>query len=401
MRFQYQALQRDGRIVTGLVEAPSERSAHRDLLKRGVQPTSIAVAAARQGQAFRRKRPVARRDHSTILKQLHVLIAGGVPIAEAVTALADATDHPALAAAYAELNASLRRGDPFPAAFERCFPAIPVHVHRMVAAGDLSGRLAEALADAATETEQESKIRTELRQALVYPAFLVGFGFLAVMFIFVVVVPRFATMFQGKFDKLPLLSYLVIAFGMWFRQHLVLALASILGIGIVAGYGLTRPRFREMALGWLSRVPILRSWLRDIEIARWAAVLARLLENRVPLIQSLELARTVLRGRVAQLRLSQVEREVRGGAALAAALDGSAFLAGSALTLIRVGERSGNLAEMVRSIATIYGDSVRHRTRIALSIIEPVAIVLIGGVIGLIAMAIFLAITSINNVPGL
>jgi general secretion pathway protein F len=214
-------------------------------------------------------------------------------------------------------------------------------------------------------------------------------------------VPRFATMFQGKFDKLPLLSYLVIAFGMWFRQHLVLALASILGAGIVAGYALTRPRFREMALGWLSRVPILRSWLRDIEIARWAAVLARLLENRVPLIQSLELARTVLRGRVAQLRLSQVEREVRGGAALAAALDGSAFLAGSALTLIRVGERSGNLAEMVRSIATIYGDSVRHRTRIALSIIEPVAIVLIGGVIGLIAMAIFLAITSINNVPGL
>jgi general secretion pathway protein F len=400
MRFQYQALQRDGRVITGLIEAASERSAHRDLLKRGVQPTAIALAAPRRPLALRRRRIIAR-DYSTILKQFHALIAGGVPIAEAATALAEATDQPALAAAYTDLNTSLRRGDPFPAAFTQCFPAIPVHIHRMIAAGDLSGRLAEALADAAAETEHEVKIRTELRQALVYPAFLVGFGFLAVLFIFIVVVPRFAAMFQGRLDKLPLLSYLVIAFGMWFRQHLIPALGVIVGTGILAVYGLARLQSRDAALGLISRVPVLRSWLQDIEIARWAAVLARLLENRVPLIQSLELARTVLRGRDLQAHLNQVERDVRAGAALAAALDSSAFLAGPTLTLIRVGERSGNLAAMVRTIATNYEDAVRNRTRFVLSIIEPVAIVLIGGVIGLIAMAIFLAITSINNVPGL
>ena len=121
----------------------------------------------------------------------------------------------------------------------------------------------------------------------------------------------------------------------------------------------------------------------------------------MPLIQSLELARTALRGRDIQLRLARVERDVRAGATLAAALDDSVFLAPSALTLIRVGERSSKLPEMVRSIAAIYEDTVRSRTRVALAIIEPVAIVLIGGVIGLIAVAIFLAITSINNVPGL
>ena len=401
MRFQYEALHHDGRVVTGLIEAPSERSAHRDLLKRGVHPTSIAAAATRRGLSLRPARIIGHRDSSTILKQLHALIAGGVPIAEAANALAEATDHPALAAAYAELNASLRRGEPFPTAFAQCFPAIPEHIHRMIAAGDLSGRLAEALADAATETEHAAKIRTELRQALIYPAFLVGFGLLAVLFIFIVVVPRFAAMFHGKLGQLPLLSYLVIGFGMWFRQHLALALALIVGIGALAGYGIARPRSRAAALGVVARVPVLRGWLHDVEIARWAAVLARLLENRVPLLQSLELGRSVLASQAMQLRLTQVEREVRAGTALARALDSSGFLAGPALTLIQVGERSGNLAGMVRSVATIYEDAVRNRTRVMLSIIEPVAIVLIGGVIGLIAMAIFLAITSINNVPGL
>src|SRR6266850_1237496 len=75
---------------------------------------------------------------------------------------------------------------------------------------------------------------------MVYPAFLVGFGLLAVLFIFLVVVPRFAAMFHGKLDRLPLLSYLVIGFGMWFRQHLALASALVVGIGALAGYGLAR-----------------------------------------------------------------------------------------------------------------------------------------------------------------
>jgi general secretion pathway protein F len=401
MRFQYQALHDDGRLVSGLIEAPSERVAHRDLLKRGVHPTAIAAAAPRPGLTLRQRRGLAPRNHTMILKQLSTLLEGGVPIAEAATALAEATDHPALAAAYASLNAGLRRGETFPAAFAACFPTIPEHIHRMIAAGDLSGRLAEALADAAAETEHAAKIRTELRQALVYPAFLVGFGCLAVIFIFLVVVPRFAAIFRGKFDKLPLLSYLVIAFGMWFRENLALALALLVGAALVAGYGLTRPRTREVMRDLLSRLPILRGWLHDVEIARWAAVLARLLENRVPLIQSLELARGVLRGRTMQSHLGQVERDVRSGTALATALDRSAFLAGPALTLIRVGERSGNLAGMVRSIAGMYDEAVRNRTRVALSIIEPLAIILIGGVIGLIATAIFLAITSINQVPGL
>ncbi|GEM_PF-3752099 len=93
-----------------------------------------------------------------------------------------------LSAAYSELNARLRRRRAFPPAFAQAFPGIPAHIQRLFTAGDMTGRLAEALADAGAELEHEAKVRTELRQALLYPAFLVGFGFLTVVFIFIVVV---------------------------------------------------------------------------------------------------------------------------------------------------------------------------------------------------------------------
>lgn len=403
MRFQYKGLQPDGRLVTGLIDATSERSALRDLSKRGVQPTGIQIAALGE-QAARsrtRRRALRRQDYAALLKQLQALIGGGVPVGEAVAALAEVAGNPVLSEAYRNLNSGLRRGDPFPDALAACFPGMPRHIQRLVAAGDLSGRLAEAMADAAAELEYEIKTRNELRQALVYPAFLVVFGVCAVVFMFLVVVPRFAAMLQGNLEKLPILSFAVIATGVWFRAHVLLALSGFAAAVLMAGYVLWRPESRDRALGLLFRVPFLRRWLVDIEIARWSGLLARLLQSRVPLEQSLELARSILRQRGLRDRLTRVERDVRAGIDLAAALENSTILSTPALTLIRVGERSGKLADMVRSVCTLYDEAVRNRTRLVLSIIEPVAIVLIGAVIGLIATAIFMAITSINRIPGL
>ncbi|HZT88566.1 MAG TPA: type II secretion system F family protein [Stellaceae bacterium] len=399
MRFLFQALQQDGRLVSGQIEAGAARDAYRDLRRRGLQPTTLAPAGlrARGGGKFRRK--ARARDYTYLLKELHALLAGGVPLAEAVAALEEAAEHPAVAAACAELHAALRRGEKFTRAFARCFARFPAYIHRIVEAGELSGRLAEAIADAAAEMEHAARVRGELRNALVYPAFLVGAGVLAVLFIFIVVVPRFAVMFHGHYASLPWLSYAVIGGGMWLREHLAAA-ALVLAGGVGAGVWAARQAdVRARAVEWLGSVPMARDWLIEVETARWAAVLARLLENRVPLMQSLELARTALASRDIQLRLGQVERAVRTGGTLAHALDEHRFLPSTALSLVRVGERSGTLPVMMRNVASIYDETVRNRLKGALTIIEPVAIVIIGGVIGLVAVAIFLAITAVNNLP--
>jgi hypothetical protein len=170
MKFVYQGLQRDGRLVTGSIEAVSERSAHRDLSRRGVRPTAIRSEAA--VRPVQRRKP-ARRDYALMLKQLHTLLAGGVPLADAVTSLTP-NDASSLGVALVELNTGLRRGEPFARTFARCFPGIPGYVQRMLESGELSGRLAEAVADAAAAMEHTARVQAELRNALIYPAFLVG-----------------------------------------------------------------------------------------------------------------------------------------------------------------------------------------------------------------------------------
>lgn len=401
MRFHYQALQTDGRVLTGQVEAGSSRGAYRDLARRGIQPTAITPAVTRVRPGFAVRKKATRRDELYLVKELHALVAGGVPIAEAVGALEEATKHPAIAAAFGRLHAGLHRGERFAAAFARCFPAFPLYVHRIIEAGEMSGRLGEALADAAAEVEREARVRNEMRNALIYPAFLIAAGFLAVLFMLVVVVPRFAVMFRDKFDRLPWISYVVIAGGMWIREHLMLG--AMIGISVAAGvaYVLRTPEIRNRLYGRCARLPLLGRWLAEVETARWAAVIARLLENRVPLMSSLELARRALRGGEMQARMAHVERAVRSGRALGGALEDHHLLPTTALSLIRVGERSGNLAEMMRSVAAIYDELVRNRVKAILAIVEPAAILLIGGMIGLMAVAIFLAITTINNVPGI
>jgi general secretion pathway protein F len=401
MRFQFQALQQNGRLVAGQIQARSQRDAYRDLLGRGMQPTVLAASGARVRGGRRSKRKARPRDFTYLLKELHALLAGGVPLADAVAAVEEAAEHPAIAGACADLHAALRRGDKFTRSFAHCFPTFPSYIHRIVEAGELSGRLAEAIADAAAEMEHAARVRTELRNALVYPTFLVGAGLLAVLFIFIVVVPRFAVMFHGHYASLPMLSYVVIAGGMWLRENLTLAaigLAGLIGGGV---YLARQPDLRARTFALLGRVPLVRDWLIEVETARWAAVLARLLENRVPLMVSLGLARTALGSRDIQLRLAQVERAVRTGGALAHALDEHRFLPPTALSLVRVGERSGTLPEMMRNVASIYDEIVRNRIKSALTIIEPIAILIIGGVIGLVAVAIFLAITAVNNIPQL
>ena len=399
MKFRYEAMQQDGRKVVGQIESPSLRSAHRDLIRRGMQPMVIdrATVAARH----RGRRSVDSRDLVDLLQGLQTLVAGGVPLVEALTALNEASDHPVLASAFGDLIAALRRGEPFCKAFERCFPWLPGYIHRLVEAGELSGRMAEALTDAAAQMEAERKLRSELATAMVYPVFLMAFGLAAVLFIFVMVVPRFAILFAGKMDRLPLISAVVINAGLWVNAHLVLLAGGLVALAAATAAALGRPAVRRRGFALLLGVPLLRGWLLEVETARWAAVLARLLENRVPLLASLELARTVIRGADLQLRLAQVERGLRGGGTLSAAMEDTGLLPPTALTLIRVGERSGSLPAMVRNVAKVYDETVRNRLKAVVTIIEPVAIVFIGGVIGLVAVAVFLAITSVNDLSGL
>jgi general secretion pathway protein F len=190
----------------------------------------------------------------------------------------------------------------------------------------------------------------------------------------------------------------VLTAGMFTKEHLgALALGSgALLIALIAL--LSNPAMRARLWESLSRLPLVGPWIRETEVGRWAAMLGILLENRVPLLNALALAASGVGIQSVRGVLDHAQREIRGGKKIAEALAAGALLSPTAINLIRVGERSGQLDQMLNTLARLYGDASRERLKRFLILLEPIAILLIGGVIGFIIIAIMLAVTSLSNV---
>ena len=237
-----------------------------------------------------------------------------------------------------------------------------------------------------------------MRNALIYPGILVFSGIAATLLIFIVVVPKFAGLLKNTRAQLPDISVWVLTAGLFVKENLLWVGLGALGIVLAVVAMLANRVLRARAFQTLSRAPILGAWLIETEIGRWASMLGTLLENRVPILKAMELAQDGMRLNAVRNKLQQALREVRGGKKIADALASGQILNVTGLNLIRVGERSGELPKMLRTLAGLYETSGQQRLKRFLILLEPVAILTIGVVIGTIMVAVMLAITSLSNV---
>jgi general secretion pathway protein F len=227
---------------------------------------------------------------------------------------------------------------------------------------------------------------------------LVFSGTVAVLGIFIFVVPKFAGMLKISRAKIPEFSSWVLQTGLFVNENLLwLALVAAAVIGAAA----TTLRSRELRVRLYaasSRLPLVGAWIIETEIGRWSAMLATLLENRVPIVKALELAQNGVGLGAVRDRLQLALKEIRAGRKLADALAANHTVSEIGINLVRVGERSGELPAMLRTLARIYENAGRDRMKRLLALLEPVAILTIGAVIGFIMIAIIMAITSINTI---
>jgi general secretion pathway protein F len=396
--FLYNALTSVGHNVNGEVVADHERAALRELKRRGLVPLSLAIAA----QARRRRRAWRRRanfeDHIRLLNEIAVLIEAGVSLSEAVEVAARSAIFQIFGDGLTHLGRDLRRGLSLPEAVRNNIRTFPPYVYQLIEAGNATGALATGLKDASLQMQFDDRVRKDIRNALIYPIFLVTMGAASTLFIFMFVVPRFAAMLKGRWESLPAFPRAIFAVGLFTRDNIY----SLMGLAILlaAVFCLLwrRPSFRARLQELGVRIPLLGNFFLEAEAGRWTAMLSTLLQNRVPLVQSLALARDSLRVESFKGRLAQVERAVRGGSALGAALEDYDIFDETLVNLIRVGERSGRLAEMLQSAATLAEQKGRDRIKRLMALLEPAAILVIGGIIGVIVISLFTAIASINNV---
>lgn len=392
-RFEYEALNADGMLLTGNMRADSERQAMRLLERRGLTALRLSMQGAQ-----RKRRAGSLRELDIVLPfhELATMLGSGVALAEAVAVQGQSTHHPAMVDAFVRMTSGLQRGQAFSDALGASGVPLPAYFLQLVKAGELTGQLGPSIAGAVEQMEYENRMRAELRNALVYPTILICAGVAAVVLVFAFVVPKFSSLLE-KADRLPWLAWAVLASGTWAnRNGFWLIPALLLGV-VVAVAALRQAAVRERLFQQVSRWPLVGSWLLESETARWAKMLGTLLSSRVSLLRALELASDGMRLQQRRVRMAEVGRAVRGGSTLAQALEDHDALTGTGYNLVRVGERTGELPAMLQSLARLYEEAGRQRMKRMLALIEPLAILVIGVVIGTIIMGVMLAITSAND----
>lgn len=393
-RFDYTAYTAQGQAVSGSIEADSKQHALRDLIRQNLTPLDIKEPQAVQVGRLRR---LNDQDMLTALYELSAMLLAGVGIADAVESQSQSAAHPAMRVAFTQMLKTLRHGGGFAQALEDTQLRLPKYVNYLVRAGELSGTLAEALRDSCEQFEYDLQIKAQARGALIYPSILVLTGILAVLMMFMFVVPSFVNLLDQP-KSLPWLAWAVLSAGRWANNH-QLIVVLLVGASIVVPIVLLRiQRVRTALLNRMEVVPIIGEWLIQSDIAAWARVMSALTKNSVELTAALELAGSVVRLPRRQHRLQCARQAVIQGDTLSVALQTHECLNDTGYNLVRVGEKTGSLDAMLLTLSLLYSKQSQQRLQKALMLIEPVAILVIGSAIGTLIIAIILAITSANEI---
>lgn len=393
--YEYQVVDRGGRAVTGQAEAGSVTELVRRLGAEG--NTVVEVSERRVSARSRVGRRLRLPELVVAFHELATLLESGVSLGDAVLAQGRGSYHPALAGAFQSIAQALVRGQNFSGALRTCGLALPEYVYHLVEAGELSGHLAQALREAVEQMRYDQRVAAEMRSALIYPSILIVSGIAAVLLVFVFVIPQFSNLLEEG-GELPFLAEAVLRTGVWFNENGWL-LAGALASAVAGSAALWRqPGVRQRVRDTLAALPLFKDWFSEADTAKWASVMSAMLTSRVDLMDALGLASRGVRISRRKATLEQAAGDVRGGAPLSAALEKRGALTPTGYNLLRVGEQSGQLAQMLRALATLYEENSTRRMKRFLTLIEPVAVLLIGGFLGLVMIGIILAITSVNDI---
>ena len=395
MEYDYEVIDGSGRTVTGQLEAESPAEVVRALSRDG--HTVVDVSERRPPMLPTFQRRLRASELVVAFHELATLLESGVALGDAIFAQSRGTYHPVLARAFTGIGRDLMRGLSFLEALRASDLRLPDYVYQLVEAGEISGRLPQSLREAVDQLEYDQRVVTDIRSALVYPAILVMSGIAVVLLVFIVVVPEFANLLDEA-DDLHILSVAVLRSGVWFNDNTWL-LAAIIATAVSLTVGLLRrATVRQRLVDAVARLPVVGAWFTETDTAKWASVMSAMLVARVELMDALVLASRGVRISRRKAMLEDATADVRGGSALSAALERQSALTPTGYNLIRVGEQSGQLPQMMRALATLYENNSARRMKAVVALIEPLAILLIGGTLGTIMIGLILAITNANAI---
>jgi len=400
--FEYTALDAEGRERKGVTEGDTARQVRQQLRDQGLSPLSVTEAAQRERGGERRTRASVRgsigaNDLALVTRQLATLVQSGMPVEEALRAIARYSDKPRVQRLMMAVRGRVVEGYSLAAGLAELPKSFPEIYVATVRAGEQSGHLGNVLERLADYVESRQDTASSVTAALAYPVILTLAAIAIVIGLLTYVVPQVVGVFDSLDADLPLLTRLLLAASGFLREWGIVLLVAL--VAMIAGARLAlrseRVRFRFDEL--LLRTPLLGPLLRGADTGRFARTLSILAASGVPVLEALSIASTVVSNRPLRAAVDRAAAQVREGGALNRALEQTGRFPPMFLHLIAIGEESGQLDTMLHRAADYQERSTRMTVRLLVNVFEPALILVMGVIVLLIVLAILLPIFELNQ----
>jgi MSHA biogenesis protein MshG len=398
--FRYTARGADGVLLSGEVEAPNPRSAAAQIAERGTVPlqitaTEAAAAAAKPATARMRvmlpfKKRVPLSLLSMLSRQMHTMTRSGVPMIRALRSIAETSRDPALGQALVSVADSLQAGRDLAnslALHPDVFPRLFVNTVRV---GETTGRLEQGFDDLAKYLERENETIKRIKSALRYPTMVIVAVLASITVINVFVVPNFARLFESMQAELPLPTRILIGSSNFTVRYWPYLLVALLGAVVGVHQWLQTDRGRYLWHRYRMRIPVVGPVLERATLARFARGFAMASRAGIPVIETLSTVGQALDNDFVRERVGMIRERIGRGESLTAASAASGLFTPLVLQMIGVGEESGSVDDMLDEVAGFYEREVDHDLKTLSDAIEPILIVVLGGIVLMLALAVYL-----------
>ncbi len=397
--FRYEAADASGRTDRGVIEADSARQARTALRARGLTPLVVdalgAQAAKRAGSRFGKR--LSPQENALVTRQLASLLVAGLPLDEALAALADQAERPYVHELLASIRAEVVGGSSLSVALAQHPRDFPDIYRALVSAGEHSGNLGLVLSRLADYIESRNALTSKIKLAFTYPAIVTVVAFAIVIFLLSYVVPQVVSVFANTKQKLPTLTIIMLWLADFVRNWGWLAAIVLAALGLLVRKLLQQPALRLSWHRWLLTAPLFGKLVRGYNTARFASTLAILSSAGVPILRGLQAAGETLNNVALKTNVEDAATRVREGTSLARALAAQNQFPPVLVHLIRSGEATGNLPAMLERAAQGEAQELERRTLFLTGLLEPALILTMGVVVLLIVLAVLMPIIEINQ----
>jgi len=400
MKFFFRAVQQDGRVTEGIIEALTDTEALAQITRKGLRPLTLKPERRLGGiKRFFAGHKITTEDKVFITKYLSLMLKVGTDLFKAIDILIEDFDKPAVRALLQEIRENLEKGQPFFTVFAR-YPKTfsPVFIS-LIKAGEISGNLEGVFEQLSQSLEVQRELNSKIKASLTYPVILLIMSVLIFLLLVSFSIPKIANVFLSGGVQPPPFSRIVFSVGLFAGKNIWWILILLVGgaVGMVVFFtknALGKHIAYESAL----RLPVIRRVIREISLQRFASTLASLLGSGIPIIEALEISASSTGMPELKNALQRIAREgILKGLTVGEAFKREPVFPKVVSNLVAVSEKSGHLEEILGTLSKFYSSEIESSVKSLVSFIEPIMLVLIGVIIGAIALAVIVPVYQLTS----